>query len=241
MKSWIAGLLTAAMFILSLTLNANAQFMTDDLFILKAGYIPYGVVSFDKGLKLEGAEYPEIKINDIKTSAVNFAVSAEYNLIFGIFWIGIGIEYQRVSSDKFAIEDAEYEKFNNDFLLPVLSFKFDVFEGLYTGAGISGKYLLSADKPLIKDSESDPARGSFDKKMDLWANYIIGYNLRVAENVSVVFEGRFGYNITNRQYDKITMERPDGTELEKYDLSPKLAYDAAVYVGIGIRPGGLGY
>ena len=241
MKLFISILLTAAAFILSLTLNANAQFMTDDLFILKAGYIPYGIVSFDKGLKAAGADSPDSKINDIKTTGLSYAVQAEYNLIFGIFRLGLGIEYQRVSADKFAIEDAEFEKFYNNFLLPVLSIKFAVFEGLYTGAGISGKYLLSADSPMLKGSEDDPEQGKFDKKMDLWANYIIGYNLQMTESISVIFEGRFGYNITNKQYGKITRERPDGTELGKYELSPKTAYDSAVYVGIGIKPSGMGY
>ena len=241
MKSCISGLLTAAVFILSLTLNANAQFMTDDLLILKAGYIPYGVTSFDKGVKEGGVKSPETKVNDIKSIGLNYAVQAEYNLIFGIFWLGLGIEYQRVSADKFAIEDAKFKKFNNDFLMPVISFKFDVFRGLYTGISISGKYLISTETPMLKGSDDDPSQARFDKKMDLWANYIIGYNLPVAKSISIIFEGRFGYNVTNTQYKKMTIEYPDGTELGKYELTPNLAYDSAVYVGVGIRPTGMGY
>ncbi len=241
MKLYFSALFAASASFLLLSLNAGAQIMTDDLFILKAGYIPYGVSTFDKGVSVGDVESPDSEIDDVKTSPVNFAAKAEYNIIFGIFRMGLGIEYQRISVDEFAIEDTEFETFNNDFVLPEISFKFDIFNGLYTGLGASGKYLLSTDRALIKGTEDDPVYGKFGKKIDLWGNYIIGYNLRISEYLSINFEGRTGYNITNNQYDKITIESPDGTELEKYKLTPKQAYDSAVYIGIGMKPSGLGY
>ncbi|MCU0822143.1 MAG: hypothetical protein MUC95_06685, partial [Spirochaetes bacterium] len=228
MKLSLSALIISILILFIAAPAADAQFMTDDLFTLKGGYIPYGIVTYDKGIKYKGEKFPDVKIGDIQTSPVNFAVQAEYNIIFGIFWLGLGIEYQRITADNFAIEDAGFEKFNNDFIMPVISFKFNLYQGFYTGVSATGKYLLSVENSIMEGTEYFPTKVKFDKQLDLWANYIIGYNLPVAESMSVIFEGRFGYNVTNKQYSKITILNSGGIESKKYELIPKQSYDSAV-------------
>lgn len=234
MKLKISCLLTVIAFLSLFSHNANAQIMTDDTFLLKIGYIPYGIVSFDKGIKIDGIEDKEAEVNDIKSTGLNYAVQAEYNLIFGIFALGLGFEYERVSADKFGNDSGEYKKFYNDFLMPLMSFKFEMVKNFYSGLAFSGKYMVSTETPMVKDSDAAPLRAEFDKEMDAWAYFILGYNLQAGESVFINFEGRFGYNLTNKQYRK--MEAGDSTGTYKFELAPAQAYDTAVFIGLGIRP-----
>lgn len=92
---------------------------------------------------------------------------------------------------------------------------------------MSGKYLIAA--------ESDNDGSKPKKKIDLWANGILGYHVPVGEGVFLDLEGRFGWNLTNKQFSE--------TELNNITLKadPKNAYDIAFYVGVGFRAIGSNY
>ena len=75
----------AAAILISLSSNAGAQLMADDLFLIKFGYIPLSTTSFDTGAEVEGADLTDAGINDMKSKGFNYAVRAEYFFIFGIF------------------------------------------------------------------------------------------------------------------------------------------------------------
>ncbi len=233
MKSKSLIFLAVSALLLSFTYNASAQYMTEDLLLFKIGYVPVSPVTFDEGATVNGAEDTTYKIDDIESKGI--AIQGEYNLIYGNFWFSFGLEYQKQFADAFDISytDAttslpvtnEAKKFSNDFIIPMISAKFATEGGFYVGAGLSGKYLMSTDKVTISE-------GEFDKKIDLWANGILGYHVPVAEGIFLDVEGRFGYNITNKQFEKME------TATNSYEFKPKNAYDVAFYVGVGVRPRG---
>lgn len=189
--------------------NASAQYMTQDLIFIKAGYIPVYTVSYEE----EGSDDTEIK---------GFAVQGEYNLNFSGFWMGFGLEYQ------YTTDDNDGDKVNHSFILPMASIKFAAVGGLYLGGGLSGKYLIATGE----------YEGGFKatKKIDLWANGILGYHMPVGEGVFLDLEGRFGWNLTNKQFSEV--EVSGGST---YEFDVKNSYDIAFYVGVGFRAPGSNY
>ncbi len=252
MRFKILSLLAVIALLLSFSYNANAQFMTEDLLLLKVGYVPVSPVTFDDGVTINDfkdsayTDKGEYKIGEIESSG--FAVQGEYNLIYDNFWLGFSLEYQRIASDSFNYTNTDQinyrevkaKKFNNDFIIPMISAKFAAEGGFYVGAGLSGKYLISSETLEFKNSPG--LEGTFEKEIDLWANGIIGYHVPVAEGVFLDVEGRFGYNITNEQFTRMKLEDTTTSAYpEIWELTPKSAYDITFYVGVGVRPRGSEY
>ncbi len=205
MKVKFLSVLAALAMVFTFTLAAQAQYaVTDDVIFLKVGYIPNYTVSFD-----------EAGMSDLEFKG--FAGAAEYNINFGMVWLGVGLEYQYVYDNK-ALNSTD--DFTAQFVLPQVNVKFVTAGGLYLGAGLAGKYLVSSDWSSSYD---------FDKKIDLWGNAILGYVMPIAEGVYFNVEGRFGYNFTNDQWKEYDQA---GTS---YKLKMDSAYDFAIYVGIGFR------
>jgi hypothetical protein len=203
-------ILAAFFMIFAGSYSAKAQDITEDVIFLKGGWIPNYTVTYDE----EGIKDGE---------ANGFAVQGEYNLNFDGFWLGFGFEYQRlVDAGENGADDITMQ-----FIQPMVSGKITAVGGLYVGAGLSGKYLISI-KP-----DGEPA--TTPKKIDLWANGILGYHMPISEGVYVVLEGRFGWNLTNKQFSEVEVN--DTT----YDIKTKSAYDMAFYVGIGTHALGTGF
>jgi hypothetical protein len=213
MKFRIFSVLAALAMVATISFSAEAQYMTQDVIFVKAGYIPVYNVTFKEkeGFKPEDEELK------------GFAVQGEYNLNFSGFWLGFGLEYQY---DRLDIKDEKNTTYQ--FIMPMASIKIAAVGGLYVGGGVSGKYLIAAD------SFSDGSK--YDKKIDLWANGIIGYHVPIGEGVFFDLEGRFGWNLTNKQFSS-GVDATDNT----VKLKPKNAYDIAFYAGIGFRALGSNY
>ncbi len=208
MKFKIFSVLIGLAMIAAFTVKADAQYMTQDLIFIKVGYVPLYTVT----PKAAGSDDIEIK---------GFGVQGEYNLNFSGFWMGFGLEYQ------YMIQDVKNgDDYTHSFLIPEVSIKFAAVGGLYLGAGVSGKYLI-ATKEISGVSAA--------KKIDLWANGILGYHMPIADGVFFDLEGRFGWNITNKQFSE--WKTPSGTQTG--DL--KNAYDLGFYAGIGFRAPGSNY
>lgn len=191
-------------FVFAFSFGAQAQTLTTDIVFLKVGYVPISLTSFD----IPGQDDMESK---------GFAIQGEYNLNFDGFLLGFGLEYQRLKSEV----DGEIGHFNQ-FIQPMISAKYAALGGLYVGAGLSGKYLIATEK--VKDPSGE---FEWEKKIDLWANGILGYYMPIGEGVFLDLEGRFGYNLTKKQFSKVK------DEPEKIDIDSN--YDIAFYVGVGFR------
>ncbi|HDP80907.1 MAG TPA: hypothetical protein ENN21_08710 [Spirochaetes bacterium] len=194
MKSRFLVVMAALAMVFAFSFGAQAQTLTSDIVFLKFGYVPLNTYEYD----VAGSEQVE---------SSGLAIQGEYNLNFNNFWIGFGLEYEYL-----------WWKDNGDYkwayLTPQVSAKFAAMGGLYVGAGLAGKYLISYDSP--SGSDYDP-----DKKIDLWVNGILGYYMPIGEAVFLDLEGRFGYNLTNQQWAD--------------DDDVKNSYELAFYVGIGYR------
>lgn len=208
MKLKIMSVLAAFAMVAAFSLNADAQYMTQDVIFLKAGYIPVYNVSYDE----EGDDWPDLESR-------GFAIQGEYNLNFSGFWLGFGMEYQYTKVD---LENSK--NIANQFILPMASIKVAAVGGLYVGGGIAGKYLIATEK-----NEEYEAK----KKVDLWANGILGYHTPIGEGLFLDLEGRFGWNLTNKQFSEYE------NVSETYKM--KNAYDIAFYAGIGFRALGSNY
>lgn len=222
-------MLVFAMFcmVFAFSYNANAQYMTGDVVFLKLGWVPTYTVSFDKD------EDGETK-KDVESSG--FAVQGEYNLNLDGILLGFGLEYERVETE--LGEDYDDLKINNSFITPMVSVKLATEGGFYIGAGLSGKYLIGTEK-MEGTYAGYPFEMEFKKTIDLWANGILGYHVPVAEGIFLDLEGRFGWNLTNKQFDKIDLTMNGTTE--ELNIKAKNAYDIAFYVGIGTRARGSEY
>ncbi len=206
MKAKFLSVFAALAMVFAFTLAAQAQYaVTDDVIFLKVGYIPNYTVSFNE------ADTPDLEFK-------GFGVAGEYNINFGMVWLGVGLEYQYVYDNK-AFDTTD--ELTAQFILPQVNVKFVTAGGLYLGAGLAGKYLISND---FSNSDVD-----FDKKIDLWGNILLGYVMPIAEGVYFNVEGRFGYNFTNDQWK----EYDSGGASNKIKMDS--AYDFAIYVGIGFR------
>ena len=213
MKIKILAVLAAFTLVFAFAFNADAQMMTTDVVFIKLGYIPSYTASFDDDWKIDGVTQAE-SADDREHSG--FAIQGEYNLNLNPLWLGFGVEYQRLIEDK---DDDVIQ-----FLIPQVTAKFVTGAGFYLGAGLAGKYLIAysyeGDQP--EDIEAD-------KKIDLWLNGVIGFFMPIAEGVFLDLEGKFGYNLTNSQWESWTADSSD------VEFSPKSAYDISIYVGIGFR------
>ncbi|MBN2403109.1 MAG: hypothetical protein JXN64_12005 [Spirochaetes bacterium] len=208
MKLKIMSVLAAFAMVAAFSLNADAQYMTQDVIFVKAGYIPVYTVTFDEDFEDDELEFR------------GFALQGEYNLNFDGFWLGFGLEYQYTKLD------VEGEKnLANQFILPMASIKIAAVGGLYVGGGVSAKYLIATEKW----SDGSEAK----KKVDLWANGILGYHMPIGEGLFLDLEGRFGWNLTNKQFSEYE------NVSETYKM--KNAYDIAFYAGIGFRALGSNY
>lgn len=203
MRKFYAVLAVLA-FMFAFAFGAQAQTMTTDIVFLKAGYIPTSIASYD-----------ETGYDDIESRGL--AIQGEYNLNFDGFWLGFGLEYQRLKSEI----DGEDGHFNQ-FIQPMISAKYAALGGLYVGAGLSGKYLIATEEVGAAGSEYE-----WEKKIDLWANGILGYYFPIGEGIFLDLEGRFGYNLTQNQFSKVKDDPAD------YDIDSN--YDIAFYVGVGFR------
>ncbi|HDP80906.1 MAG TPA: hypothetical protein ENN21_08705 [Spirochaetes bacterium] len=194
MKSRLIMILAACAMVIALASGLRAQTLSTDIVFLKAGYVPLYTYELDTGVNAP-VDYS------------GFAIQGEYNLNFNNFWLGFAVEYSRLYFDS-------KPDIIHSFLTPRVSAKLAAAGGLYIGAGLSGKYLISVVMP--SGGKDEP-----DKKIDLWADGILGYYLPIAEAVFLDLEGRFGYNLTRQQF-------ADNNDV-KYN------YDIAVYLGIGYR------
>ena len=212
MKFKIFSIFAALAMVICFSFGASAQYMTQDVIFLKAGYIPVYNVTFNEkdGNKPEDSE------------SRGFAVQGEYNLNFNGFWLGFGLEYQYTKLDL-----DNQKNIANQFILPMASIKIAAVGGLYVGGGVSGKYLIA--------TEADSSGSEAKKKIDLWANGIIGYHMPIGEGVFLDLEGRFGWNLTNKQFSETEYQSTT------YKSDPKNAYDIAFFVGVGFRALGSNY
>jgi hypothetical protein len=213
MKFRILSVLAALAMVVAFSFSASAQYMTQDVVFIKAGYIPAYTASFKE---YEGSKP---KDNEFKGAAVQ----GEYNLNFNGFWLGFGLEYQYDRLDVKNEKNTTYQ-----FIIPMASIKIAAVGGLYVGGGVSGKYLIAAD------SFSNGSK--YDKKIDLWANGILGYHVPIGEGIFFDLEGRFGWNLTNKQFSSGV-----DASSKTVTLKPKNAYDIAFYAGIGFRAIGSNY
>jgi hypothetical protein len=214
MKLRIFSVLAALAMAVAFSFSAEAQYMTQDVVFVKVGYIPTYTISFN--------DYMGQKVDDAEFKGV--AIQGEYNLNFNGFWLGFGMEYQY---DRLDVKDEKNKTYQ--FIMPMASLKVAAVGGLYVGAGVSGKYLIAA--------ESDSDGTKYDKKIDLWANGILGYHVPIGEGIFFDLEGRFGWNLTNKQFSS----GKDGSTGATMTLDPKNAYDIAFYAGIGFRAIGSNY
>ncbi len=177
MKSKMFAIAAAVFMIGALVVPAMSQELTNDVVVLRAGWIPAYTVSFD----IPNAEDSEFK---------GFAVMGEYNLNLNPVLLGFGLEYQRVVDEG---EDGADDTVAG-FLIPQVTAKFMAAGGFYIGAGVAGKYLISYD--LGSGVETD-------KTIDLWLNGVIGYIAMISDGIYLDIMGRFGYNLTNQTWDEL--------------------------------------
>lgn len=208
MRSKLLAVFAVLVFVFAFSAAGGAQMLTSDLVFLKGGYIPVYLAPFDE----EGLD---------EVLSDGFAIQGEYNINLNNFWLGLSLEYQSVKS---TIQTAagDSDEFTNAFLVPMISAKLATMGGLYIGAGLSAKYLLTTE-------EIDTPLGlvEFDKEVDVWLNGILGYYMPIGEAVFLDLEGRFGINLTNKQFST--------SDAFTDDLEMGTAYDLAFYVGIGTR------
>ncbi|TAL37881.1 MAG: hypothetical protein EPN93_05270 [Spirochaetes bacterium] len=204
MKSKFFVILAALVAVFAFSYGASAQTLTTDIVFLKLGYVPVYTFEYD----VAGSETYDW---------TGFAVAGEYNLNFDNFWLGFGLEWKRMQGDDFGSTVTGEDKYINQFLSPQFSAKFAALGGLYVGAGVEGKYLISSKVPAGGEKA--------DKKIDLWVDGILGYYMVSPwDGVFFDLEGRFGYNLTNNQFK----DKDTGDKI-------KSNYDVTLYVGIGYR------
>ncbi len=177
MKSKMFAIAAAVLMIGALVVPAMSQELTNDVVVLRAGWIPAYTVSFD----IPNADDAEFK---------GFAVMGEYNLNLNPVLLGFGLEYQRVVEEGEEGEDDTVA----GFLIPQVTAKFMAAGGFYIGVGVAGKYLINYD--LGSGVETD-------KTIDLWLNGVIGYIAMISDGIYLDIMGRFGYNLTNATWDEV--------------------------------------
>lgn len=177
MKSKMFAIAAALLLIGAVTVPAFSQELTNDVVVIRAGWIPAYTVGFEPA-DSEDAEF------------TGFGVMGEYNLNLNPVLIGFGLEYQRVVDEgENGADDAIA-----GFLIPQVTAKFMAAGGFYIGAGVAGRYLINYD--LGSGVETD-------KTIDLWLNGVIGYIAMISDGIYLDIMGRFGYNLTNSTWDEV--------------------------------------
>jgi hypothetical protein len=209
MKAKVFAIFAALAMVFAFSYSASADSLSTDIVFLKLGYVPVYTYEYDTS-------------NSETFDWSGFAIAGEYNLNFNNFWLGFGLEWKRMQGSDFGSGITGEDKFVAQFLSPQFSAKFAALGGLYVGAGVEGKYLISSKVPEGYEKA--------DKKIDLWVDGILGYYTTTPwDGVFFDFEGKFGYNLTNNQFkDKDS------------DTKIKSNYDITLYVGIGYRASPMG-
>lgn len=176
-----------------MTTGLQAQEMTDDVAFLRVGYQW-------NTLKPDVPNAEDFKLNGL-------GVEGEYNLNLGGMLLGFSLEYAYLSY-------TEEKAYDYGFLTPMVALKLLAPGGFYIGPGISLRYLMSSYLP--KEVEEP------DSEVDLWVNGVAGFMTPVAEGIYLDIQARFGWNLTNNQFE------------DWFDKIDK-AYNLAVYAGIGTR------
>ncbi|MFW5771647.1 MAG: outer membrane protein [Spirochaetota bacterium] len=215
MKTKILAILAAFALVCAFTVNASAQTMlTDDVAFVKLGY------------SMMKVDYDEEYVDELEGNGFN--LQGEYNLNLGSVLLGFGLEYTYMPVEVSGT-DVDGDDYSADYTLhylsPMLSAKFITAGGFYLGAGLAGKYLVG------QSAEEKGDDTVFDEEIDLWANGLIGFMTPIQEFVYLDIEGRFGYNLTNKQFEK--------TKASEYEI--KSQYDIAIYVGVGYRVAARGF
>lgn len=209
MKTKVLAILAAFAMVCAFTINASAQTMlTDDVAFVKLGYSMFNG-SFD-----------EENTEDIEGNGFN--LQGEYNLNLGGVMIGFGLEYTYMPTDW------DDEEIDLQFISPMVTAKFITAGGFYLGAGLSGRYLIG-------QSYDGDNKFEVDEEIDLWANGVIGFMTPIQEFVYLDIEGRFGYNLTKKQFEKGSFTGSD------YEVDVDSQYDIAFYVGVGYRVAATGF
>jgi len=175
-------------------------FLSRDIF-LKAGYVPIYEVMSDE---LERKSF----------AMRGFATMLETNIFLKWVWVGIDFEWQRT-----VISD-EIGYYQYDFLNPGISIKHVLDRGFFMGIGFSGKSLIAVNNP-----SANPVKARLAS--DLWGYIIMGYYLPISTNFALMFENRFGCNLTNNTFREYT-----GTAEH---VAIGFSYDMTFYLGIGWR------
>lgn len=191
-----------------LTTGLQAQEITGDVAFIRGGYEWNTIKTTqysDPLLFVYGPYYYLYKPATVSEGKIKgFSVEGEYNVNLGGMFLGFSVEYARLE-DKIDSEKLVYH-----FLSPMVSLKIIVPGGFYIGPGVSARYLMDSNV------------SGLDSEVDIWANGIAGFMTPIAEAVYIDIQGRFGWNITKKQFDA-------------KDLNIDKNYDMAFYVGFGTR------
>ncbi|HON77752.1 MAG TPA: hypothetical protein PK544_04620 [Spirochaetota bacterium] len=218
----LLGVVAALVVFMGVTVAAQAQYgITSDVIFVRLGYSSLTVES--DSLDYGGTNVPNPE--DIEGNGFN--VQGEYNLNLTNFLIGFGLEYTYMKAEIAGTGSDPDSEFTLQFLAPYVSAKFLTAGGFYIGAGLSGKYLVGQS-----DDSSGTGETEWDKKIDLWGNLMLGFIMPVAEYYYVDVQGRFGYNLTNNQFESADVT-DGGTVAMEADINAQ--YDFAIYVGFGFR------
>lgn len=220
----LLGVVAALVVFMGVTVAAQAQYgVTGDVIFVRLGY---SSLTVDNTEIKSGSTVVDPNPNELEGNGFN--VQGEYNLNLTNFLIGFGLEYTYMKAkiaDSGSDPDSE---FTLQFLAPYVSAKFLTAGGFYIGAGLSGRYLMNQS-----DDSSGTDEIEWDKKIDLWGNLMLGFIMPVAEYYYVDVQGRFGYNLTNNQFESFDMTSGGTTTALDNDINSQ--YDFAIYVGFGFR------
>jgi len=230
MNMKIVELIAAFAFVLSLTAAASAQYApAGDVIIVRLGYSTYDVES----RSIKDTDNGAVIVTDpetIENRAIN--IQGEYNINMNGFLLGLGVEYAYTKATMAGSGTNPDDEFVLHFISPTLSAKYITAQGLYFGAGLSGRYLMS------QSYDGTAVEFEFKKKMDIWGNVVAGAFIPIAEYYYIDIQGRLSYNLTNRQFAEILYR--DNSSTMDYESDIKRPSEVAIYVGIVFRASVLG-
>jgi hypothetical protein len=222
----LLGVVAALVVFMGVSVAAQAQYgVTGDVVFVRLGYSNFTMQSNEVTGPTGAVQ--DANPNDLEGNGFN--VQGEYNLNLTNFLIGFGLEYTYMKAEIAGTGGEADDEFVFHFLAPYVSAKFLTAGGFYIGAGVAGKYLMSQSYET-----SGGADYEYDKKFDLWANLMLGFIMPVAEYYYIDIQGRFGYNLTNNQFESQDY-RASGGQTNTYKNDIDSQYDFAIYVGFGFR------